>query len=665
MSQFSTPQFLRSLVAAAAVATAVPLGVASAQPAADATGPDASLQTNQGRVIRDGVVVDFAARPVGGGDRPLRAGEYADIEFRLSGADDGEPLQGVFPGVWIDLTETASGRDAGHALECRARVANYLQGLVGMRPLIDLNSYYVLALNSDPSISVIDPVVGISGITSLFANIPLARPGADWAKTSNEKSLYVSMPRADQVAIIDLDTFSVTRNIDAGTMPTRTVLQPDERYLWVGNNLPADETGGVTVIDTHSGKIVASIETGRGHHEIAVSADSRTVLVTNRQSGTVSAIDVARLEEVAEIETGPVPISLSYSELSDAFYVADGESGTITVIAAATRGPIARISAERGLGPMRFSEDGRWGIAVNSVEDLVYVIDASTNAIAHRVPVEGRPFHVSVTRTFAYIRAMDSERIAMLNLQELARGGDIIVNRFAAGTLAPSQANDIGIADPIAPAAQEAAVLVVSPADATVYYYMEGMNAPMGAFRNYGHKPAAVQIANRALKQTEPGVYSSTIRLPAAGKFEVAFLNETPRFMHCFTMEAERNPALVAETKPLEIEYLNRPEIVTAGPEPMTLRFRLTDPATGAPVVDLQDAFVRYYRAPMYGLTNVPAVAVGDGIYEAELGLPMAGSYYIYVAVPSRNAGYNDLRYLTLAVRRPLAQEVAALGDEK
>ena len=58
---------------------------------------------------------------------------------------------------------------------------------MGIRPQIDLNSYFVMVLNRDPSISVIDPVVGISGITSLYTTIQLKRPGADWTKDELEK----------------------------------------------------------------------------------------------------------------------------------------------------------------------------------------------------------------------------------------------------------------------------------------------------------------------------------------------------------------------------------------------------------------------------------------------------------------------------------------------
>jgi YVTN family beta-propeller protein len=616
---------------------------------------------NEEKIVRKGVFVDFKATPAAGFSQLLEGG-FADIEFRITSAEDDEPLRGVYPGVWIDLTEMPDGEESGVGFDCRTRVTQYMQGLVGMRPMIDLNSYYVMVLNRDPSISVIDPVVGITGITSLYANIDLKRPGADWTKTSDEKTMFVSMPRAGEVAVINLDTFKVTRNVATGEMPTRIALQPDQKYVWVGNNAERGNDGGVTVLDAASGDVVASITTGTGHHEITFSGDSRSAFVTNRDSGTVSVIDIGSLEKISDIGTGRMPISIAYSPLSEFVYVADGQVGEITVFDAQSREIIRRIAVEAGLGPMRFSQDGRWGFVVNPVEDRVFVVDATSNELAHAIDIEGRPFQVHVSRTFAYIRALDTEQVRMINLQELDRNGQVIINNFAAGQFPPSKAAEVSIADTLAPAAQEAAMLVASPGDATVYYYMEGMNAPMGAFRNYGHQPRAVQIANRALQEKEPGLYSATVKLPVAGTFEVAFLNETPEFLHCFTMEAAVNPAIERAVERVAIDYLTDKRNVTAG-EDLDLRFRLIDPRSGEPREGLKDVMIKYYRAPRFDLTQLTAAHVADGIYEAQLPMRSPGGYYIFVSAPSLKLGYNDLNYLTVMASKPALDKAADTVD--
>jgi YVTN family beta-propeller protein len=624
---------------------------------------------NAKRITRHGVQVDFKATAVGpdSANRPIRAGEFARLEFTVTGSEDGQPLQGVYPGVWVDLVQTADGERKGVSLDCKLRVSQYMQGLVGMRPMIDLNSYFVMVLNKDPSISVIDPIVGITGITSLYTSIPLKRPGADWTKTDNEKTMFVSIPRSGEVAVIDLDTFKVTQYIPAGVLPIRTVMQPDSRYLWVGNDGKKDQLSGITVIDVETREVIAEIETGAGHHEISISGDGRSAFVSNRDAGTVTVIDVETLSIVATIETGPVPIAMAWSPLSQSLYVADGESGEVVVIDGEKRAQVASIVVKPGLGPIRFSNDGRWGVVVNPNENEVSIIDASTNDVAHTIPIQNKPFQIGMSDTFAYIRSMDSEHVSMINLQELNRGGQVIVNRFAAGSFPPGQVRDLGIADSVVPAVLEAAMLVASPADATVYYYMEGMNAPMGAFRNYGHEPRAVQIANRAMQEVSPGVYATIVKMPMAGTFEVAYLNETPGFLHCFELEAQINPSITEEYKDMDIEYLLGDQQVMAG-ETLDLKFRLTDPRTGLAEEDLQDVMVKYYRAPRFDLARVPAVHVSRGEYQVSLPIKAAGAYYVYVSVPSRKIKYEDLQYLTLMAQSPApktASVLALAGDAK
>jgi hypothetical protein len=190
---------------------------------------------------------------------------------------------------------------------------------------------------------------------------------------------------------------------------------------------------------------------------------------------------------------------------------------------------------------------------------------------------------------------------------------------------------------------------------------MEGMNAPMGAFRNYGHEPRAVQIANRAMHEVEPGVYATIVKMPMAGKFEVAYLNETPNFLHCFAMDVETNPNIVVDHKDLDIEYLPRERQATAG-ETLHLRFRLTEPRSGLAQQGLEDVMVKYYRAPRFDQAQVQARHVSDGVYEVDLPIKAAGAYYIYVSVPSRKIKYDDLSYLTLmaGAQQAMAAETEA-----
>jgi len=497
------------------------------------------------KLVRDGVAIEFKVIPdksVG----KVKEGQYVDVEFRISDTESGAPVQGIYPAVWMDIAKPWDQPDMEDARTCGERVQVFMQGIVGVRPMVDLNSYFVLALNRDATISVIDPIVGITGITKLYASIILPGPGAEWAKTRDEKRMFVSIPAKNLVAIVDLTTFKVVDTIDAGHLPVRLALQPDEKYLWVANNGDAaGENSGVTVIDIVAGKQVGFMPTAKGqHHELAFSSDSRFAYVSNRNEGTITVFDTAKLGKVADIDVGEQVIGIAYSDQSEALYATDGKLGQISIIDGSSHEIVKRIKVKPGVGPIGVSQQGRWIVVVNSHEDEVYALDVTINRIRHRLAVERKPYQVAFSRHFAYVRSMGSERVSMFEINHLNTMDKVPVSSFAAGAQAPGKTSDLSLAAAITQAPGEAAVLVTSPSDRTVYYYMEGMNSPMGNFRNYGHSPRAVQVADRTLREEEGGVYTAKVRVPAAGTYDVAFVMESPSILHCFEMAAERDPVL-------------------------------------------------------------------------------------------------------------------------
>jgi cytochrome c2/DNA-binding beta-propeller fold protein YncE len=622
---------------------------AASQQASDTpTGPQPTTAKDSQRLTRDGLVIDLSVTPAknnASGGMKLLQGDRAEVAFRITDEATGEPVSGLYPGAWLDLAKTWDS-DQDSSMTCKYRASLYLQGQ-GFKPLIDMNSYYMLVLNHDASIMVFDPLVNVSGKTMLYAQINLEKPGADWVKSADEKWIFISMPRANQVAVVDSDVFKVKTNIDAGSHPVRVAMQPDGKYLWVGNDSKKSGESGVTVIDVDGLKTAAQIPTGQGHHEIAFSSDSRYAFISNRTSGTVSVIDVQKLEKVTDIRTGPQPISLSYSQLSESLYVVDGAEGIVSVIDPRSQAVTKRVKALPGLGPLRFTADGRWGFVVNTEQSLVHVIDASVNRIAQDISVGTRPYQIGFSRSFAYVRSLGTERVSMINLQELYKGRKPPIVTFPAGNKAPAEAPELNLADVIVEAPGEAAVIVVSPADATVYYYMEGMNAPSGAFRNYGHRPLAVMVVDQALREKEPGAYASGALLPHAGTYDIAFIMDSPQILHCFSVVAGPNPHFAGDIKPLAVEYLIETRKASVG-EAYRLRFQLNDPATGRLRSGLKDIRVLYYKAPGQFRTEVAAKEVRDGLYEAELPIRFPGAYYVKVP-------YGELPYITFSGSRQKA----------
>ena len=228
----------------------------------------------------------------------------------------------------------------------------------------------------------------------------------------------------------------------------------------------------------------------------------------------MTVIDVRERKVVKEVRVGPAPISMDYSAAAGALYVADGVEGTVYAIDGKRHEVAAKVQAKPGLGPMRFTPDGRWGLVLNSRENAVHVLDASTNTVRHTVAVGKEPFQMALSRSFAHVRCLGSGSVFMVNLLELGKDTPPPVTSYPVGAEAPGAVPDLGLARGISNATGESEVLVVNPVNNTTYFYMEGMNAPSGTFKGFGQNPRAVETANRSLKETEPGVYSTRARFP-------------------------------------------------------------------------------------------------------------------------------------------------------
>ncbi len=609
-------------------------------------------ETRQQRFAHEGIQVEFSIDPVDeeeGGSEALLEGKGATVRFKITDTATDSPVTGLHPSAWMDL-QKGGGDQATDLKGCKKKIQSFMQTLLSSRPTIDMNTYYILTLNRDPDISVIDPIYGFGG-SKLLALIMLKSPGEDWALSSDKKRLFVSMPMANQVAVIDTTTWRVEANIDAGSRPKRLAIQPDEKYLWVGIDSSSDEKdeGGVIVIDPVELKAAEIIKTGKGHHEIAFTDDSRYAFVTNKEDGTLTIVDVKGLKKIKVVKTGRQPSAVAFSGLSKAVYVANEGDGNIVVVDGQNHEILRRIKASPGLVAIRFAPGGRFGFTVNSKEDMVQIFDSSTSRILQTLKIGKRPDQVSFTENFAYIRSRGTADVSMIQLAALGKNMEASVLDFPGGQIPPEKSSKIGMADAIAPAPDGNSVLVSNPLDKTVYYYEEGMAAPMGSFQNYGREPMAVRVLDRNLRETEPGIYSANVNLTNSGRFDVAFLLDSPRIIHCFETSVKPNPALKkkVERVPVKIEPLIKERRIRVGVE-TALQFKLTDLETDQPKIGVKDVRALLLFSSGVWQQREWLEPLNDGVYEVVFKAPKAGAYYLFVESLSLGVRFNQLPYIIL-----------------
>lgn len=190
------------------------------------------------------------------------------------------------------------------------------------------------------------------------------------AATKKGDRLYLACGTANQVQVFDTAAKRITRTISLPGAASGLVLSAAEDLLYV--TTPAAKSS-VRVVDSASGRIVASIPAGHTALAPVLSPDGATLYVLNRFNDDLSVINVATRKETARIHTTREP--------SDAGITPDGKhllvanslpvgradippvAAEVTIIDTAARAASARIALPNGstsLRGLRISPDGRY-----------------------------------------------------------------------------------------------------------------------------------------------------------------------------------------------------------------------------------------------------------------------------------------------------------------
>jgi YVTN family beta-propeller protein len=586
--------------------------------------------------VAQGIAVDLEVEPLGSAP----TGRDVSVSIRLSDATSGTPLAVANPAAWLSLNRRGTPPTEP---VCRREVAAFLGGNPFVRPDVDLTGFTLVAMNRDPSVTVLDPRSGFGG-SRVLAMLPLESPGLDWAVGSTPPRLYVTEPAAGRLAVIDTDRWQQTASVALTGAPGAALLQHDGRYLWVADR----RDGAVTAVASDTLVPAARIRVGAGMHRLALFGDDRRLLVTNQDEGSISVIDPRGLTTVATIPVGPAPRAIAVSTLASLAYVAVADS--IAIFDPAGDAVTGHIDGVAGAVAAAISPDGRWGFAATPARNEVAVFDTTTNRLAQTMPIADAPFEIAFTDTEAYIRRRDSEVVTLVPLR--ADGKPAGRGEFPAGEKPVAAAIGDTLAASMVASPGEAAMLLASPAERAIHYYHEGMAAPADSFDDLGHQAVAVAIVDHSLHQTARGTYSAVARLPAAGAYDLALLLDSPRVAHCFQIDAAADPGAGGPVTTLEPVLL--PHTVTTG-SLVELAFRQVQPPQRM-AAKPGPASALVILSPGSWFVKSPMVQADDGTWRLRFTPPHAGIYLVAFDAPELGLDVNRGPHFTIEATEPTAQ---------
>lgn len=158
-----------------------------------------------------------------------------------------------------------------------------------------------------------------------------------------------------------------------------------------------------TVIDVGTGRTLATIPTGAGPHEIALSSDARTAVVTDysgQPGRTLTVIDVPSFTVVRTIDMGEYarPHGIRFLPGDSLVAVTSEQSGNVVIVNVVV-GAIRRAIATQGLVShmVGVTADGLRAYTSNMRSNSVSELDLRTGQFIRSIPVPTTPEGINVT----------------------------------------------------------------------------------------------------------------------------------------------------------------------------------------------------------------------------------------------------------------------------
>ena len=236
--------------------------------------------------------------------------------------------------------------------------------------------------------------------------IPFASPAAGG-------TLIVANKSEATVSLVDTGSGEVVATLPTGEGPHEVAVSPDGRTALVANYGTRGAPGStLTVIDLPGKRVAKTIDLGahRRPHGLAFLPGGRQAAVTAEGSKALLVVDVVAGKVEAAIGTGAeVSHMVALAPGGERAYVANIGSGSATVIDLAGRAKLADVATGEGAEGIAVTPDGKQVWVTNREAGTVTLIDPGTLEVAATVPSPGFPIRAEATPDGKHVLVTNAE----------------------------------------------------------------------------------------------------------------------------------------------------------------------------------------------------------------------------------------------------------------
>jgi YVTN family beta-propeller protein len=190
--------------------------------------------------------------------------------------------------------------------------------------------------------------------------------------------VYVANLADNTVSVINTATNTITATISVGDSPTALAVSPNGHRLYVANYA----AGSVSVINTNTNRLIATVAVGGNPDAVALSPDGQHAYVADYTGGTVSVVSTRANAVVnrAPIYVGGYPDAIAVSPNGQRVYVANYADATLSVIDTVSRSAVAQLATGGGPAAIALSPGGATAYVVNAIDSTVSAINTAAVA---------------------------------------------------------------------------------------------------------------------------------------------------------------------------------------------------------------------------------------------------------------------------------------------
>lgn len=217
-------------------------------------------------------------------------------------------------------------------------------------------------------------------------------------QTLDGSAIFVTNFGGASVSVVDTATMHVTATIPVPARPHGIAIAPDGRWVYVA----CVEGGSVAVLDAATRVQVGTIAlpVGAKPYAVAVSRDGRYLYVPDNFAARLFVIDIAARRVVGAVAIGLRAALVARSADGATLYVTNGASGTVSVLDLAANPIHPRLRATISVGAyphgLALTPDGRYLVVANNLGKNLSVIETATDQVVATVPAEKYPNDVIV-----------------------------------------------------------------------------------------------------------------------------------------------------------------------------------------------------------------------------------------------------------------------------